>query len=152
MSEDLLPKITKVIVDKLGVTEDKVKPEAAFAEDLGADSLDQVELVMALLRLVPAAAYTTAPFGQEPLAGHRRRFGAIEHSPAGPIAGLLGVTRRLTSMVARRSRQASLIMATESGEAQSNRGPGAWRKRNGSLSRPAITYQHSPVESASMIL
>ena len=48
MSEELIQKITKVIVEKLGVTEDKVKPEAAFAEDLGADSLDQVELVMAL--------------------------------------------------------------------------------------------------------
>ena len=48
MSDDLLAKINKVIVEKLGVTEDKVKPEAAFVEDLGADSLDQVELVMAL--------------------------------------------------------------------------------------------------------
>ncbi len=48
MSDDVLQKITKVIVDKLGVTEDQVKPEAAFVEDLGADSLDQVELVMAL--------------------------------------------------------------------------------------------------------
>lgn len=48
MSDDMMQKITKVIVDKLGVTEDKVKPEAAFVEDLGADSLDQVELVMAL--------------------------------------------------------------------------------------------------------
>jgi len=48
MSEEVMQKITKVIVEKLGVTEDKVKPEAAFAEDLGADSLDQVELVMAL--------------------------------------------------------------------------------------------------------
>ncbi len=48
MSDDMLQKITKVIVEKLGVTEDKVKPEAAFVEDLGADSLDQVELVMAL--------------------------------------------------------------------------------------------------------
>jgi acyl carrier protein len=48
MSDDMMQKITKVIVEKLGVTEDKVKPEAAFVEDLGADSLDQVELVMAL--------------------------------------------------------------------------------------------------------
>ena len=48
MSDDMLKKITDVIVDKLGVTEDKVKPEAAFVEDLGADSLDTVELVMAL--------------------------------------------------------------------------------------------------------
>ncbi|MDQ3000363.1 MAG: acyl carrier protein [Fibrobacterota bacterium] len=48
MSEDINQKITKVIVEKLGVTEDQVKPEAAFIDDLGADSLDQVELVMAL--------------------------------------------------------------------------------------------------------
>ena len=48
MSEDIQQKITKVIVEKLGVTEDQVKPDAAFIDDLGADSLDQVELVMAL--------------------------------------------------------------------------------------------------------
>ena len=48
MSKEVLSKITKVIVEKLGVTEDKVKPEAAFIDDLGADSLDQVELIMAL--------------------------------------------------------------------------------------------------------
>ena len=48
MSEDIQQKITKVIVEKLGVSEDQVKPEAAFIDDLGADSLDQVELVMAL--------------------------------------------------------------------------------------------------------
>jgi acyl carrier protein len=48
MSEDIQQKITKVIVEKLGVTEDQVKPEASFIDDLGADSLDTVELVMAL--------------------------------------------------------------------------------------------------------
>ena len=48
MSEDINQKITKVIEEKLGVSEDQVKPEAAFIDDLGADSLDQVELVMAL--------------------------------------------------------------------------------------------------------
>ena len=48
MSEDLQAKIVKVISEKLGVAEDQCKPEAAFVEDLGADSLDQVELVMAL--------------------------------------------------------------------------------------------------------
>ncbi len=48
MSDETMQKITKVIVEKLGVTEDQVKPAAAFVEDLGADSLDQVELVMAL--------------------------------------------------------------------------------------------------------
>jgi len=48
MATELEEKITKVIVEKLGVTADKVVPEARFVEDLGADSLDQVELVMAL--------------------------------------------------------------------------------------------------------
>ena len=49
MSEqDLKDKIVAVIAEKLGVTADQCKPEAAFVEDLGADSLDQVELVMAL--------------------------------------------------------------------------------------------------------
>ena len=48
MATELEEKITKVIVDKLGVTADKVVHEAKFVEDLGADSLDQVELVMAL--------------------------------------------------------------------------------------------------------
>ena len=38
----------KIVVEQLGVSEDQVTPEAKFIEDLGADSLDQVELVMAL--------------------------------------------------------------------------------------------------------
>ncbi|POY42355.1 acyl carrier protein [Avibacterium endocarditidis] len=37
-----------MIVEQLGVKEEDVKPEASFVEDLGADSLDTVELVMAL--------------------------------------------------------------------------------------------------------
>ena len=37
-----------IIVDKLGVSEDQVTPEATFAQDLGADSLDTVELIMEL--------------------------------------------------------------------------------------------------------
>jgi len=41
-------RIKKVIVEQLDVSEDEVTPEAAFIEDLGADSLDIVELVMAL--------------------------------------------------------------------------------------------------------
>jgi acyl carrier protein len=41
-------RVKKVIVDQLGVKEEEVVPEAAFIEDLGADSLDTVELVMAL--------------------------------------------------------------------------------------------------------
>lgn len=41
-------RIKKIIVEQLGVEEDDVVPEAKFVEDLGADSLDTVELVMAL--------------------------------------------------------------------------------------------------------
>jgi acyl carrier protein len=40
-------KVKKIIVDQLGVTEEEVKPEASFVDDLGADSLDTVEMVMA---------------------------------------------------------------------------------------------------------
>ena len=41
-------KVKAIIVDQLGVDEEQVTPEASFVDDLGADSLDQVELVMAL--------------------------------------------------------------------------------------------------------
>lgn len=41
-------RIKKIIVEQLGVNADQVTPEAKFIEDLGADSLDTVELVMAL--------------------------------------------------------------------------------------------------------
>ena len=41
-------RVKKIIVEQLGVKEEDVKPEASFVEDLGADSLDTVELVMAL--------------------------------------------------------------------------------------------------------
>ena len=41
-------RIKKIIVEQLGVNEDQIKPEAKFIEDLGADSLDTLELVMAL--------------------------------------------------------------------------------------------------------
>lgn len=48
MSNDLSAKITAIIVDKLGVDEDDINPEASFTNDLGADSLDTVELIMEL--------------------------------------------------------------------------------------------------------
>ena len=41
-------KIIEIIIDQLGVDEKQVNPEASFIDDLGADSLDTVELVMAL--------------------------------------------------------------------------------------------------------
>lgn len=44
----LSPKIKDIIVEQLGVDPEKVKTEASFIDDLGADSLDIVELVMAM--------------------------------------------------------------------------------------------------------
>ena len=41
-------KVKVIIIDQLGVDEDQVTEDASFVDDLGADSLDQVELVMAL--------------------------------------------------------------------------------------------------------
>lgn len=44
----VLTKVQDIVSDQLGVDKEEVKPEASFADDLGADSLDTVELVMAL--------------------------------------------------------------------------------------------------------
>ena len=41
-------KVKKIIVEQLGVSEEEVTPEASFVEDLGADSLDLTELIMAM--------------------------------------------------------------------------------------------------------
>ena len=43
---DIANRVKEIIVDKLGVDENEVKPEAGFTTDLGADSLDTVELIM----------------------------------------------------------------------------------------------------------
>ena len=43
---EVLERVTKIIVDRLGVEESEVKLEASFKEDLGADSLDVVEYVL----------------------------------------------------------------------------------------------------------
>ncbi len=45
---DILEKVKAVVVEKLGVEADQVTPEARFIEDLNADSLDIVELIMGL--------------------------------------------------------------------------------------------------------
>jgi acyl carrier protein len=41
-------KVQKIIMDQLGVSAEEVKPDASFVEDLGADSLDLTELIMAM--------------------------------------------------------------------------------------------------------
>ncbi len=46
--EQVFDKVKDIIVDQLGVDEEEVTPEASFIDDLGADSLDIVELIMAL--------------------------------------------------------------------------------------------------------
>ncbi|MEM9264130.1 MAG: acyl carrier protein [Cyanobacteria bacterium P01_F01_bin.13] len=48
MADEILGKVQKIVAEQLGVDVAEVKPEASFANDLGADSLDTVELVMAL--------------------------------------------------------------------------------------------------------
>ena len=47
-SEDIFEKVKGIIVEQLGVTETSVTMEASFIDDLGADSLDIVELIMAI--------------------------------------------------------------------------------------------------------
>ena len=47
MSDDISGKVKKIVADHLGIEEAKVTEESSFIDDLGADSLDTVELVMA---------------------------------------------------------------------------------------------------------
>ena len=47
MADNVEAKVKEIIINELGVEPEKVTPEASFVEDLGADSLDTVELVMA---------------------------------------------------------------------------------------------------------
>ncbi|MBI2358224.1 MAG: acyl carrier protein [Deltaproteobacteria bacterium] len=48
MASSVEAKVKEIVCEQLGVSEDEVTPEASFIDDLGADSLDIVELVMAL--------------------------------------------------------------------------------------------------------
>ena len=48
MSAEIKDKVYDIIVSKMGVNKDQIKPESKFADDLGADSLDTVELIMEL--------------------------------------------------------------------------------------------------------
>lgn len=46
--ENIEPRVKKIVAEQLGVNEGEIKNESSFVDDLGADSLDTVELVMAL--------------------------------------------------------------------------------------------------------
>jgi acyl carrier protein len=47
-SEEIMAKLKELVIDRLNVEEDQIKPDASFVEDLGADSLDIVELIMGI--------------------------------------------------------------------------------------------------------
>ena len=68
MSEDISNKVKKIVADHLGIDEAKVTEESSFIDDLGADSLDTVELVMAFeeefdIEIPDDAAETIQTFG-----------------------------------------------------------------------------------------
>ncbi|AER66833.1 acyl carrier protein [Thermovirga lienii DSM 17291] len=46
--EEITARLKEIVMDRLDVVEDQIKPEASFVEDLGADSLDIVELIMGI--------------------------------------------------------------------------------------------------------
>lgn len=46
--EEIQAKLKEIVMDRLNAEEDQIKPEASFVEDLGADSLDIVELIMGI--------------------------------------------------------------------------------------------------------
>jgi acyl carrier protein len=47
-TEEIMAKLKELVIDRLNVEEDQIKPDASFIEDLGADSLDIVELIMGI--------------------------------------------------------------------------------------------------------
>lgn len=47
-TSEIEARVKKIVIEQLGVKEEEITPEASFVDDLGADSLDTVELVMAL--------------------------------------------------------------------------------------------------------
>ena len=68
MSEDISSKVKKIVADHLGIDEVKVQDDSSFIDDLGADSLDTVELVMAFeeefgIEIPDEAAETIQSFG-----------------------------------------------------------------------------------------
>ena len=64
---EISEKVKAIIVDKLGVEASEVTPEASFSNDLGADSLDTVELIMELERNLVSAYLKTKLTNFKPL-------------------------------------------------------------------------------------
>ena len=65
---DIAERVKKIVVEHLGVDEDKVTESATFIDDLGADSLDTVELVMAFEEEFGSRSPTTPPRRSRPTA------------------------------------------------------------------------------------
>jgi acyl carrier protein len=65
-------RLKKIVVEQLGVDEEEVKPEASFVDDLNADSLDLVELIMSLERSSAPRSPTRTP--RDPDRRRRRRI------------------------------------------------------------------------------
>ncbi len=109
---DIADRVKKIVVEHLGVEEDKVTENASFIDDLGADSLDTVELVMAFeeefgIEIPDDAAETIQTFGERGRVHHQGvlivrirgflRQGALPGRPfrlRGARAGVRGCCRR----------------------------------------------------------
>ncbi len=91
---DTADRVKKIVVEHLGVEEDKVTPDASFIDDLGADSLDIVELVMAFEEEFGVEIPTTPPRRSIPSATptststSTRAKPAIDHPFAAAVAAL----------------------------------------------------------------
>ena len=96
--EEMLARLKEIIIDRLDVEEDQIVPEASFVEDLGADSLDIVELIMGieeefdieipdedaekLTSVGEAMNYTLSKLGADE-SGAGKKGGRRRRSPAG---------------------------------------------------------------------
>ncbi len=83
---DIAERVKKIVVDHLGVDAEKVVEGASFIDDLGADSLDTVELVMAFEEEfgveIPDDAAELDPDGRRRCQVHREGPGLIDHTAA----------------------------------------------------------------------
>ena len=78
--ENIEPRVKKIVAEQLGVNEAEIKNESSFVDDLGADSLDPVELVMALeeefemeIRDEEAEKITTVQQAIDYIVGHAKK-------------------------------------------------------------------------------
>src|SRR5579883_1968394 len=90
--EEIFERVKQVLVEQLGVDEGEITEEASFQEDLDADSLDLVELIMELedqfgVKISDEDAQKIQTVGQEPPRGRRPPPRAADRVPAARAAG-----------------------------------------------------------------